>query len=234
MIKCKWQGRLGNVLLQCVGIRLLSIKFDLKVDRYSDDYNFEKLGFKKYSGQNSYNNLLNLFDTDILNLIKETKIESGIYFDGLFQIKEFVLKYRLDIKNSFNLSYNYQNPDNIFIHVRLDDAQELTPGYEYYKKCLENTSFNKGYISSDSPNSELVNKLINEFNLILYQNTPIDTINFAKDFSKIILSEGTFSWWIGMLSNAKEIYYPKIQGAKRWHGDIFVYDDWIPITIKNN
>lgn len=227
MIKCKWQGRLGNVLLQCVGMRLLSIKFDLKVDSYSNDYNFDKLGFKKYSGKNSYDNFSNLFDTDVLNLLKETDIKKGIYFDGLFQIKDFVLEYRQNIRDSFDIDYNYQNPDNIFIHVRLGDVQHLNPGYDYYKKCLQNTSFNIGYISSDSPNSDIVNKLIDEFNLILYQNNSIDTINFAKDFNKIILSEGTFSWWIGMLSNAKEIYYPI--SDKPWHGDIFVYDDWTPI-----
>jgi hypothetical protein len=232
MIRCKWQGRLGNVLLQCVGIRLLSIKFNLKVDSYSNNYNFDKLGFKEYSGQNSYDDILNLFDSDVLDLLKETDIKKGIYFDGLFQIKQFVLEYRQDIKDSFDISYDYQNPDNIFIHVRLDDVQNLNPGYEYYKKCLESTSFNIGYISSDSPNSDIVNKLIDEFNLILYQNNPIDAINFAKDFNKIILSEGTFSWWIGMLSKAKEIYYPKILDRGLWHGDIFVYDDWIPITNK--
>jgi hypothetical protein len=35
-----------------------------------------------------------------------------------------------------------------------------------------------------------------------------------------------------MLSKAKEIYYPKILDRGLWHGDIFVYDDWIPITNK--
>lgn len=230
MIKCKWSGRLGNVLLQSVVMRLLAIKFNLKVNSY--DYNFNELGFKEYTGQNSYANLLPLYNVDLKDLIKKPNIEHGIYLDDYFQIKDFVLEYKQDIKDSFNIVYNYQPPDNIFIHVRLDDAEHYNPGYEYYKKCLESTSFNIGYISSDSPNSELVNKLINKFNLILYQNTPIDTINFAKNFSKIILSEGTFSWWIGMLSNAKEIYFPKIMDVPPWHGDIFVYDDWIPITIK--
>jgi hypothetical protein len=226
MIRCKWQGRLGNVLLQSVGMRLIAMKFNLKVDSYNNDYNFDKLGFKKYSGQNSYDDFLNIDDSNILDLLKETNIKRGIYFDGLFQLKEFVLKYRKDIKDSFDINYDYQSPDNIFIHVRLGDVENLNPGYEYYKKCLESTNFNTGYISSDYTNSGIVNRLIDEFKLILYQNNPLDTINFAKDFNKIVLSEGTFSWWIGMLSKAEEIYYPKISDKPLWHGDIFVYDDW--------
>jgi len=165
-----------------------------------------------------------------MELLNKSNIEENINFDGLFQLKEFVLKYRQDIKSSFDITYEDQNPDNIFIHVRLDDAEHANPGYNYYKKCLENTKFNIGYISSDSSDNYIVDKLINEFNLVLYQNNPIDTINFAKNFSKIILSEGTFSWWIGVLSKANEIYYPKYSEKPLWHGDIFVYDDWIPVN----
>lgn len=230
MIKCKWQGRLGNVLLQSVGIRLLAIKFNLKVSEYNNQYKFENIGFKKYSGENSFDSTLDIYDNNLLELLNKSHIDTNINFDGLFQLKDFVLKYRYDIKNSFDITYDEQSIDNIFVHVRLDDAQHHNPGYEYYKKCLENTKFNIGYISSDSKDNYIVNKLINEFNLVLYQNNPIDTINFAKNFNKLILSEGTFSWWIGVLSKASEIYYPKYSEKPLWHGDIFVYDDWIPVN----
>jgi hypothetical protein len=52
---------------------------------------------------------------------------------------------------------------------------------------------------------------------------PSDTIAYCKNFNKIILSEGGFSWSIGFLSKAKEIICN--QRELIWHGDIF-FDKW--------
>ena len=260
MILTHYQGRLGNIMLHNVGASILAKKFNYKIDINKNEL-FNCLNPKFSNGDKIINNIfLTSYDTDrglyelanttkciykpdndiitLSELIDMDNIEFGIdLYSTSFQHRQFVIKYKNQIKNSFDLIYNDQNLDNIFIHVRLDDAEHVNPGYEYYKKCLENTKYNLGYISSDTPDSNIVNKLIKEFNLILYNNTPINTINFAKDFNKIILSAGTFSWWIGLLSNATEIYYPRLaafdaEGKKHslsWHGDIFVYDDWIPM-----
>jgi hypothetical protein len=66
--------------------------------------------------------------------------------------------------------------------------------------------------------------LIENCNFILYHDTPINTINFGKNFKNLILSGGTFSWWIGFLSKAKNVFFPK--DKIKWHGDIFVFDKW--------
>ena len=102
MIKCKWQGRLGNVLLQSVGIRLIATKFNLKVE-YNNEFNFDRIGFNKFSGKNSFESTTNFDDSDVMELLNKSNIEENINFDGLFQLKEFVLKYRQDIKSSFDI-----------------------------------------------------------------------------------------------------------------------------------
>jgi hypothetical protein len=58
----------------------------------------------------------------------------------------------------------------------------------------------------------------------------VDTIKFASTCKYIILSNGTFSWMIGVFAFFSDIYYPIMK--KKWNGDIFVFEDWKGITVK--
>ena len=51
---------------------------------------------------------------------------------------------------------------------------------------------------------------------------------FASTCKNVILSSGTFSWLIGLLSYYSNIYYPKIY--VKWHGDIFVFSEWTEVA----
>jgi hypothetical protein len=91
-------------------------------------------------------------------------------------------------------------------------------------------SFENRYISSDSIDDDICRQLIQKYNLSIIDLDEVDTILFACTCHKFILSSGTYSWLIGFLSmccseNPSIIYYPKIK--KIWHGDIFVYPEWI-------
>jgi len=84
-------------------------------------------------------------------------------------------------------------------------------------------NFNGGYISSDSINHKFCIHLIKKYNLIPINMNPSQVIDFGKNFNNIVLSEGTFSWWIGFLSQAETIICNKRDFF--WHGDIFL-DRW--------
>ena len=72
----------------------------------------------------------------------------------------------------------------------------------------------------------LVSELSKNFNLDIYKNEcPMQTIDYTRKFDKLILSEGTFSWWIGTLSKSNFVYYN--ERDRFWHGDIFVDKNWI-------
>lgn len=99
--------------------------------------------------------------------------------------------------NPFNSRYKKNN--NVFIHIRLGDVTDKNPGFDYYYKICSKLNFEKGYISSDSINHSICNKLIMKYNLQVYRNEEIKTWQFASTCKYIILSNGTFSWIIGAL-----------------------------------
>ena len=147
-------------------------------------------------------------------------------FVGYYQLKEFILNYKEEIKSIFNLTFNYQDPNQVFVAYRIGDIsgeRQMLP-IEFYEDSLRQLNCEGGYITSDTPDHPNVKKLISEFNLKLYNDNPIETIDFAKNFNKLVLSEGSFSWWIGFLSNAEKIYFNKRE--RFWHGDIFVLPKW--------
>lgn len=139
----------------------------------------------------------------------------------------FILKQNIEKDNIINKNIfksRYQNNNDVFIHVRLGDIINLNAGLSYYEKVLNNMKFDNGYISSDSINHKICNTLIKKYNLKIINKNIIETIMFASTCHNVILSNGTFSWLIGLLSFYSNIYYPKIKVM--WHGNIFVFDDW--------
>jgi hypothetical protein len=235
MISCDYKGRLGNLLFQDISKSILAEKFNLKVDSYQ---NYFPINMNLYnSGVISNNNLEKVTDDNFLHFLNLEKIENGLHLDGFFQIKNFLLENEEKIRAQFRLDYEEVDKNDVFIHVRMGDIANLFKwqNVDYFKKALSKINYRKIYISSDdlnnvsAPHHKVVQDLISEFNMIFYLRPPAETINFAKNFNNLILSQGTFSWWIGFLSRAENIYYPKIEDA--WHGDIFVFDNWNAIEV---
>lgn len=230
MIQIKHQGRTGNLLLQNIGISIIAKKFNKYVGNYSPLQDSDILGLHLYSGDIKDSSILNYYDTDVFDILQSNEMNNGILFDGLFQMRNFVIDYKSEILSHFNLKYE-NKPNQVFVHVRLGDITHTNPGLEYYRTALNKLNFESGYIASDSPENNIVRSLIQEYNLEFYDNSPIKILEFAKNFDNLVLSKGTFSWWIGLLSKSNNIYYPINDIG--WHGDIFVFDDWKALDINN-
>ena len=200
-------GRLGNNLIQYFAAYIFSKKFNLKlnVNPTSDFYSIVK---DTTIDGNVGMNTIEINDNNFLSYLENDELELNNYqLNGYFQLKDFLQKYEDDIKSNINLTYKEVDKNFAFVHYRIGDVINdcrMLP-VEYYIEALEKLNCKGGYISSDSIGHNFCQILINRFNLIPVSLSPIDTINFAKDFNNIILSDGTFSWCIGFLSNANNI-----------------------------
>lgn len=79
---------------------------------------------------------------------------------------------------------------------------------DYFKIVLNNCEYDRLFITSQDPYNTILEDLYNYNPIFLDHVSPLHTFNFVKMFNKIALSQSTYSWWAGYLSDAKEIYFP--------------------------
>ena len=232
-------GRLCNQIIRNLAVSFIAKKHNLNV-KYSNYYLISsQLGIDLFtSGTQIYSDIneLNYFDiynTDNItynlnpnNSFFQTKEIFNIIYNYLHSdiIKSNIIKI-----NKFKERYN--NNNDLFIHIRLGDIAHFNPGIDYYLKSIkyikEFSNFDNIYISSDTLTHDIIKKIVEEYpytNLIHYNE--IETIQFGSTCKYIILSHGSFSSIIGCLSFYSNIYYPKIEKDKQWHGDIFSIKNW--------
>ena len=216
-------SRLGNMMFQSLGMTFLSKKFDYKVESYPAENVLLQLGANLHKGSIVNQDLKDYYDNDFLELLKgPNEIGNGIRFTGYLQIKEFVVEFYEEMKTFFVFDSSQEYKDDIFIHVRLGDVECLNPGIDYYTNCISTiSSFNNIYVSSDDSNNLLVQTLIKDYKAILYSDTPENTLSFSRKFGSCVLSNGTFSWWIGFLNSTENVYYPEVHENRRFHPDIY-------------
>lgn len=224
MVTVNYDGRLGNNMIQYSAALFFSKKHNLQFIPPSHPMNYF-FNLVKNDG-NLGNKIYEINDFNFLNEITKDAVEINHFiFNGFFQEKMFLEKHEKEIKNFFKIKYSPTNSDSVFVHYRIGDIindRRMLP-VEYYEEALDNLSIKNGYISSDTINHKFCNHLIKKYNLKPIVMNPLDIINFGKNFNNIVLSEGTFSWWIGFLSQAENIFCNKRNYL--WHGDIF-FEKW--------
>lgn len=229
MVSVNYKGGLGNKLIQHLAALIFSIKHNLKLVSQSSPFENFFLNKDEENGRVG-NNIVIINDSNFINFFESNFIESNHYvFDGFFQSKEFLQTYEYQIKELLNIHYSKQNENLVFLHYRIGDISDdrrMLP-LEYFEEALSNINFNGGYISSDTIDHKFCKILITKYNLTPIKMSPMETINFGKNFKNIVLSEGTFSWWIGFLSNTNNVICNKRECF--WHGDIFL-DRWKSLT----
>lgn len=246
MLEFETNGKFGKTFFLNMLYHFLALKYNFKV-KYLEADKFSKLGINFFQGSRNVSKSdmkqIQLTDNNFLNYIINDSYHSlpveNIYFtlkhDTYAQTRTFALiirdyvqtNWKLKIIHNNTYKFRYSDNNDVFLHVRLGDVTHYNPGFDYYDKILSNLDFKYGYISSDSINHPICLKLIEKYKLIKIETDEISTIAFASTCKNLILSNGTFSWLVGILAFQSNVFYPKIK--YQWHGDIFVFPDWIEV-----
>lgn len=242
MITIKYQGRLGNNLIQYFAGRILADKFNFYLNSFPNHINNnwgQFFNISKPVGTIKGTDIVVINDNNFMDYLNNEKLPCKHYIlDGFFQTSSFLHKYSQIIQNYLNIQYQPVDKKQVFVAYRIGDVdglRQMLPK-EYFEEALSCIDYPSGYITSDTINHRFVTYLSEKYNLkkITFER-PLEKINFAKNFNQLILSEGTFSWWIGFLSQAETVIYNKRDYD--WFGrTIFDFPNWKYLSwdYKNN
>jgi len=254
------EGRFGNQFIRNMAYHFIAKKNNLFIT-YENYELIKELGVSLFTNGNNYYSEhiiideTNFFDyidsntpllTTNIKLIPRTTYAHNdeIFYAQTSQFAKYLFNYfqQPEIKNQI-IEHNiykerFNNNNDLFIHVRLGDVPHLNPGFDYYDKILSNQQykifFTKGYISSDSIDHDICKRLINKYNLEIFNQSELNTIMLANTCKYIILSNGSFSWLMGLFGSFfdSQIYYPIPE--IHWHGPIYeASKSWIGIKLSN-
>lgn len=249
-----YSGRLGNKLFQNLAVSLLAQKYNVRAC-FSYEAECSQLGLRLASGTRPSNEGASAV------LVDESNLEALLYSHSSLADQRLVLSLTkayyqvpwfaqmLHDKTLPGMSEGLlrANPwqdrfghnDDTFLHVRLGDTEawKRRRAEDYAAAIAVNllrSPDNHVFIASDSPRHPTVQALASQFNAtILEKFGPVETMQFGSTARHIVLSDGTFSWWIGVLadvmSQALGAPAPSIiwlRDEDDWHGDIFVFPAW--------
>lgn len=236
-------GRLGNQIIRNTICSFLYEKYDLKC-WYGYEDKIDRIGVPLYkNGKNFHYNTIPLRDEDFFRYMYHDDLgKNNIYTSETFfqnqEIANFLRKHyesepvKKSIMDHNIYAYRYDNNEDVYVHVRLGDALRFCPSYEYYDMALEKLEFKKGFISSESLDHEICQKLISKYNLKPLIMDEVDTIMFATTCRYIVLTNGIMGWFIGVFAWFSKVYYPNLDLRPKHHGDVYDFPDWTMINYE--
>ena len=231
-------GRLGNQIIRNTACSLLAKKYDLRFI-YGYDSQMNHLGIPLfYNGTKYHTQTIKLSDDDFPRFLLRDNLDNCNLFmnENFYQTTEAAMIYRDfyhsdEVKTSIislnPFKYRYNTNNDVYVHIRLTDAAMYCPNFDYYDKVLGSLSFDNGFLSTDDYDHELCQKLMAKYKLKpLNVMNEVTTIHFASTCKYIVLTNGTYGWFIGLIAWFSTIYYPNLELREKYHGDIYVYPEW--------
>lgn len=231
MINLWYRGRLGNRLIQYAAAYVLAKKTGLQLDA-PETIVYKNTGVYKTSfgtsdtteidfrsvfkinplSGNHFNGFIKLNDDNYFEHLKNPTANKGYCLNGFFQHERLLVDYREEILNLYQLPKSdfTPNKNDAFVACRLGDIVDKRRTYcttDYLDRQLQarRDSYDKVYITSDTIDHPPLVDLIKKYDLTICMQNPLDTILFASQFNNLILSAGSFSYWMAYFSSAENI-----------------------------
>ena len=129
----------------------------------------------------------------------------------------------------------------VLVNVRLKEFVTLGLALDpsYYTAVLEQMQFKELYLMTDYPGHYYLD-IFAKYNPKLVTGYGVEHFRKALAFKRIVMSNSTFCWWFTFVSEAKEIYFPMVNGNRcgSWCLDhlpeIDLRWDWPEVTTVYN
>jgi len=242
MTTTRKNGRLGNQIIRNLAVSLIAEKYDLHVD-YCNEQLIRKLGIKLFSGSKSFTKTIELNDANYFSIYNCENLNVNLnpnhhYFQTLpitnllhTYLHSDKIKANIIESNPFRAQYNANN--DLYLHIRLTDVKQHSPGINYYMNVIKTIHFDNMYISTDEKSHNIIKEIMNAYPTAkILECDEITTFQYASTCKNIILSHGSFSALIGYLSFFSTVNYPEYDLNNMWHGDMFSINGWIKHSWK--
>ena len=213
MITIKYRGRLGNNLIQYAAGAILAGKTGLGLGTKPEFRNNfgEAFSLQSIDGV-CYDNIIELNDKNYYAHYYNPEPNTGYILNGFFQDARLLCDYRKQILDLYKLPEPKESvsSDDVFIACRLGDCLKGPRTYctmEYIENQLKASRhmYDTAYITSDTITHPPLKRLIEEYDLTVYKDKPMDTILFGAQFNNLILSAGSFSYLMAYFSKADNV-----------------------------
>lgn len=185
------------------------------------------------SVQGMFSNILRPVDNISYGSYEQVFSSNKFHPNILMYFHTVMLDYRIyfPFLDKFKIWFPIQqvtNYDDLVVHIRLGDffwpngsIGQVIP-QQIYLNAIEKIKFNKMYICTDDPSNKNYLSAFDKFSPEIVsseirinpstdtnENSTVREFNFLRSFNKLLVGNGTFGWWAGALSQAKEIYIYK-------------------------
>lgn len=225
MVKCVYDGRMGNNMFQYSFSRLIAIRKNYKL--IADPIPYFKKTYEQVDG-NIVEPLTRMSFYQKVNFKQIDNCNTGILLTGYFQIYNYYKDYVEEIKKWFTLEnedlYEFPKPNDLIIHLRLGDYVHLGLDlpFEYVwgkaREIKKTKNLENIYVVTTDPHHNTSIRLEKE-GCILYNKSEIQDFLFLKNSKHLMISQSSYSWWAAFLGNS-EVYFPTIKlGDGHWGKD---------------
>lgn len=215
MIKIQYAGRLGNRMIQYAAAHLFACNTGVQLAPNSARLDFIKTFNVRVPEGRAFEEFIDINESNYFQHLYNANENIGYNITGYHQTSQFLCNHRDFILDLYkcDIQRDSIHEYDCFVHARIGDLLNnpnrnmayFQPDYLEQQLETARNTFNTVYISSDTIDYPPLVELINKYDLTIYQSDPLETILFAKNFNNLILSAGSFSYWMAYLSAAYNI-----------------------------